>query len=118
LNRILPKPEEKADEYLQDLALLMALHCVRNTVIEDYHAKGKLIQNEMKAFNKEVANKLYTMLQLLLSPHFENFRESPMFNRLFYRPSDWDKSEIDKDLMGAVCYIENARIVAPASLLA
>jgi len=40
----------------------MAANCVRNTIIEDYHSQGKLTDEEMKAFNKEVASKLYTFL--------------------------------------------------------
>jgi len=47
---------------LQELALLITQHCVRNTVIERYHAEGKLSDPEMCEFNKEVANKLYTAL--------------------------------------------------------
>ena len=41
---------------LQRLALLIAVNCVRSTVIEDDHAAGKLDDPEMKAFNLEVAN--------------------------------------------------------------
>ena len=48
----------------QDLALRMALHCVRNTVIENYHTQGKISDEEMKAFNIEVANNIFTYLEL------------------------------------------------------
>ena len=41
---------------LKRLALLIAVNCVRSTVIEDDHAAGKLDDPEMKAFNLEVAN--------------------------------------------------------------
>ena len=41
---------------LKRLALLIAVNCVRNTVIEDDHAAGKLDDPEMKAFNHKVAN--------------------------------------------------------------
>jgi hypothetical protein len=44
---------------LKRLAMLMAVNCVRNTVVDDYHAQGKLDDSEMKAFNQEVANKIY-----------------------------------------------------------
>ena len=43
----------------------MAVNCVRNTVIEDDHAGGKLDDAEMKAFNQEVANKSDRFLQFL-----------------------------------------------------
>src|ERR1700729_3986572 len=44
------------------LALLMAVNCVRNTVIEDYHAQGKLSNAEMMAFNREVARAPYSCI--------------------------------------------------------
>jgi hypothetical protein len=33
--------------HLKRLALLMAVNCVRNTVIEDFHAAGKIDDTEM-----------------------------------------------------------------------
>jgi pimeloyl-ACP methyl ester carboxylesterase len=35
--------------------------------IEDYHAQGKLTNEEAKAFNSEVANKLYTFLEYMFN---------------------------------------------------
>ena len=57
---------------LKRLALLMAVSCVRNTIIEDYHAQGKLDDAEMMAFNKEVANKIYTFLTFLFAKPVED----------------------------------------------
>ena len=37
----------------------MTLNCVRNTIIENYHCQGKLSDDDMKAFNKEVVNRIY-----------------------------------------------------------
>jgi hypothetical protein len=42
----------------------MAVTCFRSTVIETYHAEAKITDPEMMAFNKEVANKLYTFINL------------------------------------------------------
>jgi hypothetical protein len=67
------------------LALIMAVNCVRNTVIEDYHSEGKLTDQEMKAFNKEVADKLYTFLEYLYSMY----------------PTNWDQPALDPDLIKA-----------------
>ena len=38
----LPKRLSKRNA-LKRLALLMAVNCVRNTVIEDYHSDGKIV---------------------------------------------------------------------------
>jgi len=43
----------------------MTVNCIRNTVIENYHARGSLSQADMKAFNEEVSNKLYTFLRIM-----------------------------------------------------
>jgi hypothetical protein len=40
------------DDVTSKFALLMAVTCVRNTVIEDYHANGQLSDADMMAFNK------------------------------------------------------------------
>jgi hypothetical protein len=90
------------DKESQNLALLLALHCVRNTIIEDYHATGKLTDLEMKAFNKEVVNKLYTALQFLGNPKYESKRESFLYLLNFMYPNDWDKPEMDAEFLRAV----------------
>jgi len=61
-----------ADDDFKDLALRMALHCVRNTVIENYHTNGGISDLEMMAFNKEVVNKLYSFLQLYFNPAYRD----------------------------------------------
>ena len=83
------------DKDLQDLALVLAVYCVRNTIIEDYHAAGKLSDPEMKAFNIEVSNKLFTALSFMLDPRFIADKEK--FNALLqlYFPSDWNRPVFD-----------------------
>ena len=78
----------------------MALHCVRNTIIEDYHAKGILADTEMKAFNKEVANKVYSFLQIVHNPTYEQKKEFMM--RLLYKPNHWDESVFDEQFLGGL----------------
>lgn len=87
----------KYDDTDKFLAKLMTVVCVRNTIIEDYHADGKISQKEMKAFNKEVCNKIYTWLYLSHQPRmvYKKFVETAA---MFY-PNDWDEPELDKDLM-------------------
>ena len=87
------------DERIQDFALTMAVNCVRNTIIEDYHADGKLSDEDMKNFNKEVSNKLYTYLKIVLFSN--NVKDSQRFLTamgMMY-PTTWDKPEFDEDFM-------------------
>jgi hypothetical protein len=101
------------DKNLQDMALIMTLHCVRNTVIESYHAAGKLTNFEMKAFNKEVADKIYSFLQLLLNPYYADIGKAMFFNKvpfnIFYMPSDWDKPKFDKEFLSAFKIIKGQK---------
>src|SRR5712692_238604 len=92
------KPSKRLlDQALQDLALRMAFHCVRNTIIEDYHAKGKLSDSEMKAFNKEVVNKIYSFLQITHNPAYQQKRD--YMTRLLYKPDHWDTPVFDKQFL-------------------
>lgn len=49
------------------LAKAMTINCVRNTILELYHQQGKLSDDDMKAFNKVVVNRIYTFLDCLLN---------------------------------------------------
>jgi hypothetical protein len=86
---------------LKRLALLMAVNCVRNTVIEDYHAAGKLDDGEMKAFNQEVANKLYTFLQFLFLKPDED-RDTFLCAMGVMYPKNWDQPRMDTDFVETV----------------
>ncbi len=91
------------DKNLQEVALRMTLHCVRNTIIEDFHAQGKLSNENMKFFNKEVANKIYSYLQILLNPYYEKERKLLFTDHTlriaFHLPLDWDTPKFDKDFL-------------------
>jgi len=99
------------------VARKIALRCVRLTSIEQIH-DGKEIctktgdysdvkvvtpfgeipwnevqrisENEMRVFNKEVINKIYTVLLML-----GRGKELPQGRHAFYVPHDWDEPEID-----------------------
>ena len=90
---------------LKRLALLMAVNCVRNTVIEDYHAEGKLNDSEMKAFNQEVVNKIYTFLIFLLTKPVVD-REAFLGAMGMMYPSNWDQPKIDRDFADVVKMIK------------
>ena len=101
-----------------DLALFLALNCVRNTEIEDLHAGtfpsskagdfsdvkvvtpfgdipwnelSRISDDEMCSLNKSVVNKLYTALDFLTERGF-------LPANAFTIPSHWDAPEIDVDL--------------------
>jgi hypothetical protein len=86
---------------LKRLALLMSVNCVRNTVIENYHAAGKIDDSEMKAFNLEVANKIYTFLQFLLLEPDED-RDAFLSAMGMMYPKNWDQPNVDRDFMETV----------------
>ena len=90
---------------LKRLALLIAVNCVRNTVIENYHAQGKLNDSEMKAFNQEVANKIYTFLNFLLNKPDED-RDAFLGAMGWMYPSKWDQPRIDRDFADVVKLIK------------
>ena len=86
---------------LKRLALLMAVNCVRNTVIENYHAAGRLDDSEMKAFNQEVANKIYTFLHyLFVKPDVDRDAFQRAMGAMY--PKNWDQPKLDRDFVEAV----------------
>ena len=91
------QPEQNPDKFVSDLAIMMAFNCVRSTVIEDFHRRGSLSPEDLKAFNKQVADKLYTYLRIL-------FHGSPEEQAALLKvcttsfPFDWDKPALDREL--------------------
>jgi hypothetical protein len=69
-----PLSQRVLSRHFRALALLIALHCVRNTIIENYHAVGRLTDPEIAALNREVVNKIYAFLQIMLNPRYEAVR--------------------------------------------
>ena len=119
--------KKKYNEGLQDLALLMSVNCVRNTIIEDYHSGtfpssktgdysdvkvvtpfgdipwidvARIDDKEMKEFNIEVVNKIYTFLQFILNSYYSE-EDRQKFIRLmsFFYPNDWNDPQIDEDML-------------------
>jgi hypothetical protein len=87
--------------YLRRLALLMAVNCVRNTVIENYHAAGKIDDSEMNTLNQEVANKIYTFLHyLFVKPDVDRDTFQRAMGAMY--PKNWDQPKLDRDFVEAV----------------
>jgi hypothetical protein len=89
---------EQADKrkYLKDIALLAAVNCVRNTVIETYHAQGKIDNAEMEAFNREVTDKLYTFLCHLLGAYGDEAAEEFFQGAWLTYPKEWAKPKMNQ----------------------
>ena len=83
----------------------MAVNCVRNTVIENYHSDGKLSDAEMKALNQEVVNKIYTFLHYLFSGPEDDQAAFLAAMGVMY-PSEWDEPKLDADFTDAVNLIK------------
>lgn len=91
------------DHTIKDLALKLTVHAVRNTIIEAYHSEGKITDPEMKTFNKEVVNNLYTYLQILLNPVYLAEKKALIQNSTsFYLPVGWDAPELNQSIVKAL----------------
>ena len=108
-------------------ATTMTVNCVRNTVIENYHAGivpqsksgdysdvkvvtpfGEIAWNElsrindkeMKAFNIEVNNRIYTYLQAVFNPEYADIKDDFLKFCQFMYPHNWDEPILDKGFLG------------------
>lgn len=81
-----------SNDYVRDVAKLLAIHGFRNSIIEEYHAEGKLNDKEMMALNKDVHNRIYTLLLKLHRGEFE--RMSPLMSEFYFGMGlDWDRAK-------------------------
>lgn len=89
------KPDAEQDS-LKKLALIMAVACVRNTCIEEFHARPQpqfLTDADMKRFNREVADKMYTFLHYLLGDDAEK-RARFLAHMEPLLPYNWDQPSL------------------------
>lgn len=85
----------------RNLALSITLNCVRTSCIETFHANGKLTDTDMKAFNKEVHNRIYTFLHVFLNgmePERSVFLNKMLETAIGSTPN-WDPAEIDRKML-------------------
>lgn len=85
----------KQEINLEKLALSLTHAVYRNSVIEDFHAEEAPLTDEvMRDINKDVYNRMYTLLKLLYSSRAEDketLNKILAFNLMF--GTDWDKPE-------------------------
>lgn len=88
------------DDPISDIALIMSVTCVRNTIIEKYHSEGKLDDSDMEAFNRQVADRIYTFLNYFLGTRRDM---GDLLEALrHYLPMDWDPPQRDAFIDKAV----------------
>lgn len=59
------------EELLQTISRALTHLVYRNTIVEDLHAEGTCLDDEtMKIINKEVNNRIYTLLKRHFLYHF------------------------------------------------
>ncbi len=85
---------------LQNLALVLSAVCVRNTIIEDYHASGKITDSEMEAFNRQVADRVFTFLGFMFGA--EKDYEDFMTMASAQHPHKWDRPKLDQGMVNAL----------------
>ena len=86
------------DELLQAISKSLTHLIYRNTIVEDLHVEGACLNDEtMKIINKEVNNRIYTLLNWYLSGDEEDrktLEELVSFACIY--GSNWDKAEMLK----------------------
>lgn len=115
------------NEYFKNLAHLLSVYCVRNTVIEEYHEGitpcsktgdytdvkvvtphgeipwdevSRISDKEMKAFNIQVVNRVYTFLQFILNDEQDKKKRDAFWEMISkHYPTDWDIPKLDEGIM-------------------
>lgn len=84
------------EETLQDISRALTHLVYRNTIVEDLHAQGAILDDEaMKIINKEVNNRIYTLLKWYLSESEEDRKivEGLVCFSSIYGRGTWDRAE-------------------------
>lgn len=93
----------KKDEFFIMQAKLMALWCVRNTILEDIHSEGKITQSQMMELNIEVTNRIYTFLKLV------DEKNGIPHNQMVTPPNYWKDPELDKEMFILFNWIDTSQ---------
>ena len=96
------------EKVIQHMALLMAVNCVRKTVLDDYLSEGRLSEDELQRFISESTDKLYTFLTYLLNRP-ENDKQLFLEIMNYSYPRDWPQPEISAVFEEAVALLKEQR---------
>lgn len=88
----------------EQIALALVKQCVRDTQVEVWHAEGRITQEEMREWMKEVVDKVFTVVTNLGNDQFATGLCS-LASETFVM---WDRPKIDVHLLEA-CLSESAR---------
>lgn len=99
----------KIDPAMERLAVLLAVNCFRNTVLENYHSEWpEFSQAKMKALMKESVNKLHTALHAFFTGD-KATQEAAWEVLNVYFPHQWDKPEFDQGFLRTIELTKQAR---------
>lgn len=94
---------------LQNISVYLAHLVFRNGVVEDLHSENcALTDDVMKTLNKDINNRIYTLLYLWYSGD-DSYRDSflKMLEELENIESKWDKAEICKETKYGILSVLN-----------
>lgn len=97
--------EEGPVNSLQKLALSIAHQCVRDTDVEQWHAEGRITQEEMKVWMENVVDRLYTVVTHLGDEQFADGLELLSSETIVM----WNKPKVYEPLVEA-CLTAATRI--------
>lgn len=83
---------------IPELAKILAFTCFRNSIIEDYHVSYGISDNDMKALNKDVVNRIATVLHWWNEGKFASLNTELGFAAICTK--EWDDPE-DSELAEA-----------------
>jgi hypothetical protein len=89
------------EKIIKELALMIALNCVSNTTTEEYHSQGSLSAQDIKKFNAEVTNKIYTFLWFMFNGS-QSEKTALLEVVKWTYPDKWDRPVMDEDIVKAV----------------
>lgn len=95
------------EETIQIFSKALTHLCFRNGIVEDLHAEGSKLTNEtMKVLNKDINNRIYTVLSLWFGSESDHVILSKMLELSAMYGSSWDKAEIPNDLVALISVLK------------
>ncbi len=92
------------EKIIKELALMIAVNCVDNQIIEEYRSHGSLSSEDVQKFNAEVTNKIYTFLWYMFNGSAAE-KDALLKTISWSYPQEWDKPVMDEDIVKAVKFL-------------
>ena len=82
------------EDIVKQVALIITANCLENSVVDTLHDKGVITDEQVRAFNKQVGDRLYTFLLYLLNKPSQQY--SALLEALAQKyPGNWPLPELD-----------------------